>query len=526
MELPFDRETGLLSGSLSRRGFAAGATGVALGIALDECGGSSSSSSSSAAALTPKRGGTLTVAASGGGPADSLNPYTSITSPGVMATDQVYEPLVRWGSNGEPQLVLAEELEPNKAGTEWTIRVHSGVTFHDGQPFTSADVIATLHQWAKGSNTSSAVAGFDVGGAKALDTHTVRVSMHSPLFIVPDILAWFACLVTPAHWNPGRPNGTGPFKLVSFSPGRQTSLTRNPNYWQSEKPYLDAVVINDFADETAQVNALQSGEANAASNFSVASAKVLETSGVKLLSRITRGGADLAMNRSAAPFTDVRVRQALKLVIDRPQMAEAVFGRYGAIANDTFAAPSDPLYVALPQRQQDLEQAKTLLAQAGRSGLTIKLTSAPVAQGLPQTAEVFAQQAKGAGVNVVLDPVTPDVIYGPEFLKWGFTTTFEGGDGYLVSVGETMLPNSSYPETHFNNARFTSLWNQAVAASDLSLRREIAGEMQKIEYDEGGYIAPMFLPILDAHAASVHGLQAGVEGTSFSNNYFTDAWIS
>ena len=83
----------------------------------------------------------------------------------------------------------------------------------------------------------------------------------------------------------------------------------------------------------------------------------------------------------------------------------AVFGPYGSIANDSFCAPFDPLYVAAPQRHQDLEQAKSLLKKAGHSGVTVKLTAAPVAQGLAQMAVVFAQQAKGAGVNVVLDQV-------------------------------------------------------------------------------------------------------------------------
>jgi peptide/nickel transport system substrate-binding protein len=416
-------------------------------------------------------------------------------------------------------------MEPNKDGTAWTIRVHSGVTFHDGQPLTSADVIASLRRISK-SSASAAVAVMDAAGAKALDAHTVRVPMHSPFFVLTEPLALWCCMVTPEHWNPAHPNGTGPFKYRSFSPGRQMTFARNPNYWQSGKPYLDEVVINDIADETAQVSALQSGAANAATNFSVASATVLQTSGIKLLTRPTRGGVDLAMNCGVAPFSDVRVRQALKLVIDRPSMLQSVFGSYGSIGNDTFAARSDPLYVPLPQRHQDLEQAKFLLRQAGHSGLTVKLVSAPVSQGVPEVAQVFVQQAKGAGVNVVLDPVTPDVVYGPQYLKWPFSMTYWGGDGYLTTIAETMLPGSSYPETHFNNPRLASLYDQAVREPDLSLRREIAGEMQKIEYDEGGYIAPIHHPILDAYAASVHGLQATEEGTSFNNSDFRSAWIS
>jgi ABC-type transport system substrate-binding protein len=81
----------------------------------------------------------------------------------------------------------------------------------------------------------------------------------------------------------------------------------------------------------------------------------------------------------------------------------------------------------------------------------------PVAQGIPETAEVFAQQAKSAGINVVLDPVPTSVLSGTQALKWPFSTDYWGGDGYLVTLGQTMLPTSGYPDTHFNNPRFTSL---------------------------------------------------------------------
>jgi peptide/nickel transport system substrate-binding protein len=183
----------------------------------------------------------------------------------------------------------------------------------------------------------------------------------------------------------------------------------------------------------------------------------------------------------------VRARQALKLVVNRPGLAAAVYGQYGVVANDTLCAASDPMYVQLPQHEQDLEQAKSLLRQAGRSDLTVTLTSAPVGTGLPQTADVFAQQAEGAGVNAVVNQVPTAVIYGPRFLKWAFTTTSDSGDGYLVSVTESLLPNCSYSETHFTSPRLTSLYYQAVAQPNLSLRREIAGEMQRIELDRGAF---------------------------------------
>jgi hypothetical protein len=87
----------------------------------------------------------------------------------------------------------------------------------------------------------------------------------------------------------------------------------------------------------------------------------------------------------------------------------------------SLTAPFGPLYVPLPQRNEDREHGKSLVSQAAHSGLTVELTV--VAQGLPEMAEGSCSRRKGAGVNVVLNPVTPDVSYGPEFTKWHFATT-------------------------------------------------------------------------------------------------------
>jgi peptide/nickel transport system substrate-binding protein len=215
----------------------------------------------------------------------------------------------------------------------------------------------------------------------------------------------------------------------------------------------------------------------------------------------------------------------MRLIVDRPQMLSAVFGPYGAIANDTMCPPFDAMYVPQPQREQDLEQAKSLLAKAGHSGLTVKLQSAPVAQGITQMAEVLAQHAKGAGVNIIINPVTTDVLYGPKFTKWPFLADYSNAQGYLVNVAQYQLPTSSFPETHFNNSRFNSLYQQAVATADVNMRREIAGEMQRIEHDDGGYVFPIFAPVVDACAASVHGLTPGLSGLPFNGYHLTDAWI-
>src|SRR3712207_8298026 len=93
------------------------------------------------------------------------------------------------------------------------------------------------------------------------------------------------------------------------------------------------------------------------------------------------------MRVDAAPFDDVRVRQAFRLIVDREQMVQQVLSGQGRIANDLYA-PYDPAYARdLPQRQQDLEQARSLLRQAGRENLSVELVTAPVFQGIVEATQ-------------------------------------------------------------------------------------------------------------------------------------------
>lgn len=512
----------------TRRTFLAGATIAAAGLALEACGGSSSSgtSTTTSGSGTPKTGGTLTMAATGGGSTDTLDPYVGISNVDYARLNQVYEKLAGYSVEGVVEPRLAEELTPNEDGTEWIVRLPAGLTFHDGQPVRPADVIASLNQMAKSGNMAGLMEPVDVAGSKALDERTVRVPMHTPLFTFPAVMANYNAFIAPADFDPKKANGTGPFKFESFTPGRESTFTRNPDYRESGKPYVDEIVISNFAEESAQLSALTSGQANLANNFSFASLGALQSGGAQLLTGDGGGSNPFYVNMSGAPYNDVRVRQALKLVVDRPKMLSTLFGEYGSLANDVWAPPFDILYHEIPQREQDIEQAKSLLSQAGQSDLSIELTTSPIAQGVVEAAQLYAQDASAAGIDVTINNVTPDIMFGPEYLQWPFAQDYWIYQEYLNQVANSLLPNSPFGESHFRNPRYVSLYKQAVAAADLNKRKEIAAEMQQIEFDEGTNIITNFVPVFDAYDPSVQNLQAGRVGQSFDVFSFTDVWIS
>jgi peptide/nickel transport system substrate-binding protein len=203
-----------------------------------------------------------------------------------------------------------------------------------------------------------------------------------------------------------------------------------------------------------------------------------------------------------------------------------VFGGHGTLGNDVFGI-WDPAYDrALPQRQQDIEQAKSLLKQAGQQNMTIQLVTSGIAQGVVNMAQLFAQDAAKAGVKVNLRQITVTEFYGPNYLKWQFAQDYWYYQPYLPQVQQATLPGSPFNETHFANPKYIKLYGQALASLDKSKRTEIAHEMQSIDYHEGGYIIPVFPPVIDGYAPNVQGTVKSKTGGSFNLADFEHMWLS
>jgi len=231
------------------------------------------------------------------------------------------------------------------------------------------------------------------------------------------------------------------------------------------------------------------------------------------------------MRVDAAPFNDVRVRQAMRLLVNRPQMLDAVFGGNGTIGNDVCSL-FDPSYdKSLAQRHYDPVHARALLKAAGQENLHVQLVSSPIAQGASGSAQAFVQQAKAGGVTINLRQVNVTQFYGPQYLKWVFAQDFSFYQYYLPSVAQFFVPSGPYNECHFNNPRYTSLFNQALKIVDPAKRIPLVHEMQQIDYSQGGYIIPFFPPVIDGVAANVHGVNPTKTGAPLNNYDWRTVWI-
>ncbi len=516
-------------GLLTRRQVIGSGMALSAGGLLVACGGtgrtgSGTGSQSIAVGGVPRRGGILKVGVSGGSAKDTVDAHKPAFDPDIARAFQLYETITRHrGADFKLVMQLAESVEPNKRADVWTVRLRDGVQFHNGRPLGADDLIFTIRRILDPKTVArgaTSIAYVDAANLRKLDARTVRVPLNSPTVTFPDDMSEYYMGVVPVGYDPASPVGTGPFRYESFTPGQQSIFVRNPHYWEPSEPLLDAVQIIDIADDTARVNALLSGQVQAISNLPAAEVGSVKSAGAKVLNSETGGWTPITMRCDLKPFDDVRVRQAFRLIADRQQLVDLALSGYGRVANDMYS-PYDPDYDHnIPQRHQDIEQAKSLLRAAGREGMSIEMVTSPVYVGVAQAAEVFAQQAKAAGVKVSLRQVDTATFYGPNYLKWNFAEDFWGTYSFLVQAGQGSLPNSPYNEPHWNDPTFISLVQQARRTIDDGKRRELVYAAQEIHHASSGDIIWGFFNLLDGHGAKVGGLQTSVLGYGLNGYNF------
>jgi peptide/nickel transport system substrate-binding protein len=495
---------------------------VGAGGLLAACGSSGTptpAAGSPTATAARKRGGSLKVGLTGGSGSDTLDPHNGLTYLDTARAQSLYQPLLQLNTRAQTEFVLAEEISPHGSTSQWVIRLRPGITFHDGKPLTADDVIFTLSRIKNKKLTGSTPLGpVDVKGLKKLDKHTVLVPMTSPYGSFLDQLAyWYYLYVVPVGFNPNKPNGTGAFKYQSFTPGQRSVFVRNPNYWKPGLPYVDTLTIIDFSDSASLQNALVTGVIHGAGALEGAQIAALKsTGGVRTVTSHTGAITPFTMRVDQAPFNDVNVRQAMRLLVNRPQLIASALDGFATVGADV-SSPYDPNYDTSLRRSQDIQQAKFLLKKAGHENLAVQLVTSPVATGTVAMSTVLKQQAQAAGVTINLKQVDPTTFFGPNYLHWTFSQDFYNYSPYLAQVAQSLLPTSPFNETHWSLPHYVDLNKQANATANPSTRKQIEHEMQMIDFNEGGYIIPAFIAALDAYSTKITGYSAARVGQPLSD---------
>ena len=486
------------TGQLTRRSFMAGA--LAMGVSMT----SASALLNKVEAATPKKGGRLRVGLTGGATTDVLDPGQILDLYMIhLLFGQVRNSLTEVGPDGQLRGELAESWDASPDAKIWHFKLRQGVEFHSGKSFTSEDVVASLNHHL-GEDSKSAAKGILSGvvSVKADGKHGVKVELSGGDADFPFLMTDYHLNMCPANkdgtidWESG--DGTGGYVLKQHDPGVRSFTTRNPNYWKEGFAHFDEVEITQIGDPTARSQALQTGAIDVMNN--------VPTNTVHLMKRVpdisiraTTGNKQitLPMHTDTAPYDDVNVRTAIKLIIDREQWLEKVIRGYGELGNDNPIGPAN-IYRAttdeLPQRMYDPEKAKWHLKQAGLSKLDIQFSASDTGfGGALDAAQLMADTATAAGINVEVIREPNDGYWSNVWMKKPFSACYWSGrptENWIFS--QIYHSEASWNDTNWKNADFDRLLLEGRAELDPDKRRAIYVEMQQILHNDGGLLLPLF----------------------------------
>jgi peptide/nickel transport system substrate-binding protein len=524
----------LAAGHLSRRQFVkrasiAGLSATAIGAVLTACGGANNSNKSTAAPSgaapkgTGKKGGTMRVAQQT--PVASMNPLTVSDAGGLNMLAQVGEYLT-FDNDSTQKLepMLATSWSSNAKATVWTFKLRPGVQFHNGQVMTANDVVYTFKQLSDTHNASNALSTLGgiltPDGVTKVDAHTVRFELHGPNGNFPYLVSSdnYNAIIVPAGTDyakwPKTWIGTGAFKYASYTTNTGASFVPNHNYW-GPKPLLSGTKFTFYGSQQPQILALQGNEVDLVAGIVPQGAEsILSSSQYKVFGRKSSGHREISMRCDQAPFSDARVRQAVALTLNRPGMISSLWAGHAVPGNDSpFAPKFASTNLSVPQRKQDIAQAKKLLAQAGHPrGFAATYTS-EVTLEMPGLAQIVQANAKLAGIDFKLNILQQSSYYGKSTFgssPWLDSTVsaVDYGDRGTPNIflQAPLMTHGIWNAAHFSDPAYDKLVTQYVGETDLSSQRATAGKIEQLLLDQTPLMIPYFLTALFASTAKVTGV--------------------
>jgi peptide/nickel transport system substrate-binding protein len=531
-----------VAGRLSRRdllrsGAVAGLSLPVLGAVLAACG-SSTTPAKSGGGSGGGAGSNATIRAGIITPAGAINPQTVSDLGGLDMLGQTGEYLCLSDQTLTLKPVLATSWSSNSSASVWTFKIRQGVTFHNGRPLTSDDVVYTYKLLTDPKTPNPTLAGVLLpAGVQKVDDFTVAFHLQAPNGNFPYLTSSdnYNMIIMPngfdpATWEKTFP-GTGPFVLKSYTAKIGASFTRNTKYW-GPKALPAATEFTFYDAETPLVLALTGGTIDVVGQFSVSGGPQLLNGSYNVSKLKSSAHRELSMRNDQAPFTDPRVRRAIALTLDRPAIVKSLFNGLADIGNDSPFAPVFPsTNTSIAQRTKNLTEAKALLSAAGHpSGFSTQLL-ANQQQEIPQFAQIVQQAAKAIGVNISVKVEPQPTYFGND--KFGSSDWLDGTMS-LVDYGHRGVPNAfltnpletinsktgtgAWNAARFKNAQYDKLAAQYIAAVDLTTQRQLAGQIETLLLTQTPIIFGYFYNYLSAWAKNVSGVYPTAIGHLFLYN--------
>jgi len=493
------------------------------------------------------RGGILVVAIN----ADPghLNPAITTSGATHAAAELIYNGLLGRDERGDPLPDLAESWTIEQGGAVYRFRLRDGVTWHDGKPFTAADVKFTFEEvLLKFHARTKASMGGALAGIDTPDDRTVVFRFkqpYAPLLLQLDateapIVARHVYQGTDAQTNPANVNpvGTGPFKAVSYRKGAEIRLARNPAYFKPGLPHLDEIVMRIIPDAGTQVLALENGEVDflwgvpgphQARLKADARFRTAQTS-------YNPGGSNCIMtvsfNLDRPALKDARVRRAVAHALDRNAFLQQILfgeGRVAAAPISSEMAWAHAGGLSLPAF--DRAEAARLLDAAGwkkeQGAARVARGVAGVADGTPMAidflhfpafakyGELMRQHLGAVGIEVTQRPLEPSVFAPTVFKNRAFdTNVISYCNGPDPEIGVRRMYHSSQigpaPFTNaagYRNDKVDALFDQASRTVERAPRSALYHQIQEIVAQDLPYVWLVETPTTRAWAARCGGFR-------------------
>ncbi|WP_165969537.1 ABC transporter substrate-binding protein [Nonomuraea terrae] len=436
-------------------------------------------------------------------PIENLDPHgaSAMDNGTQVAAKAIYSALVRTVGKGQFEGVLAESWQPNEDATEWTFRLRGNVTFSDGKPVTSADVVASFNRVLelKGAMASN-YAGHE---AKESGADTVVITSKDPDPALLGKLSTF--YVTPAaqeKWD--KPVGSGPFVVERFTPGQSLVLAPNPGYWGG-KPALRRLELRSIGETAARMTALKTGEVDLTWAVPDDQLPGLQANSDLVVEKDQGNGViTMWMNSSAKGLGDPAVRRALWQAVDFPTIVTSLFPETGSVA-DSVVTPNVLGYAPQTPVKYDQAAAKAALDKAGWDyDQTIRFQfSQPQFQ---QFTDAVASDLAKIGVKV--EPIQKEsAVFLQDLLalNWELNIQQLGTAGFDAATNLGRLYTCAAKRMGYCNEDLDKLLAEAGSTSDTAKRQELYAQANKIIWDDAVGMYPMYVRTLYVRNKSVQG---------------------
>jgi peptide/nickel transport system substrate-binding protein len=369
---------------------------------------------------------------------DKLDPHTSTNFATVRALGLVYSSLVEVGPGNKLKTGLASSWSFNAAGTQLKLVLRQGVKFHDGSTFDAADAKASIERildtktGAAGRANLTTISSIVASGRSlTLNLSVPNVPILAALDGVNMAMLSSDDIAAGKVGGSNKPNGTGPYKFISWEATQSVKFAANTDYWMGA-PKISNVTIRVIPNESSILSAMNAGTIKFGIVTDPLIAKQINTKSLKLFKVPALAYYALQLNTKVAPLNDKNVRLAIQCSIDRPEMIKTAMLGEGAVSGPITSPAYRSDANARPCPKVDIAKAKEYLAEAGKpNGVTFKalVTSNGWATSVAMAQNLKAQLAR-AGITMDLD-IVDQATYVPRWLAADFTATLANNGGRI-----------------------------------------------------------------------------------------------